>query len=84
MSESLASSSAQENSLNQSTATLAGKALVSGYQNTLILNGVNIELKEGKVTSFIGPNGCGKSTLMKTLTGAIKARSGDVSFWVSR
>ncbi|GAL24679.1 hypothetical protein JCM19239_7279 [Vibrio variabilis] len=67
MSELLASTQ-----VNSNTATLAGKGLVSGYQNTLILNGVDIELKEGKVTSFIGPNGCGKSTLMKTLTGAIK------------
>ncbi|WP_394152645.1 ABC transporter ATP-binding protein [Vibrio maritimus] len=75
MSELLASTQ-----VNSSTATLAGKGLVSGYQNTLILNGVDIELKEGKVTSFIGPNGCGKSTLMKTLTGSIKARSGEVSF----
>ncbi len=60
--------------------TLQGQGLVSGYQDTIILNGVDIKIQEGKVTAFVGPNGCGKSTLMKTLTGAIKARSGNVSF----
>lgn len=62
------------------TNTLQGQGLVSGYQDTIILNGVDIKIQEGKVTAFVGPNGCGKSTLMKTLTGAIKARSGKVSF----
>lgn len=59
---------------------LHGHNLVSGYQNKMILNGVDISLKEGKVTAFIGPNGCGKSTLMKTLTGSVKAKSGEVIF----
>ncbi len=59
---------------------LEGFSLTSGYNDTMILNDVNIRLQEGKVTAFIGPNGCGKSTLMKTLTGAIKAKKGDVTF----
>ncbi|MBT0116461.1 ABC transporter ATP-binding protein [Vibrio alginolyticus] len=59
---------------------LEGQSLTSGYNDTTILNDVNIRLQEGKVTAFIGPNGCGKSTLMKTLTGAIKAKKGDVTF----
>lgn len=59
---------------------LEGQSLTSGYNDTMILNDVNIRLQEGKVTAFIGPNGCGKSTLMKTLTGAIKAKKGDVTF----
>ncbi|ELA9457749.1 MULTISPECIES: ABC transporter ATP-binding protein [Vibrio] len=59
---------------------LEGQSLTSGYNDTMILNDVNICLQEGKVTAFIGPNGCGKSTLMKTLTGAIKAKKGDVTF----
>ncbi|QIA65358.1 ATP-binding cassette domain-containing protein [Vibrio astriarenae] len=65
--------------LNQDN-SLSGVGLVSGYQDTIILNGVDIRLEQGKVTALIGPNGCGKSTLMKTLTGAVKARSGEVTF----
>ncbi|WP_375752478.1 ABC transporter ATP-binding protein [Vibrio sp. HN007] len=62
------------------SAGLHGHNLVSGYQNKVILNGIDISLKEGKVSAFIGPNGCGKSTLMKTLTGSVKAKSGEVIF----
>ncbi|MDK9735740.1 ABC transporter ATP-binding protein [Vibrio sp. D404a] len=64
----------------QTSSGLEGQSLTSGYNDTMILNDVNIRLQEGKVTAFIGPNGCGKSTLMKTLTGAIKAKTGNVSF----
>ena len=31
------------------------------------LKNVNLDIAEGKVTSFIGPSGCGKSTLLRTL-----------------
>jgi phosphate transport system ATP-binding protein len=32
-----------------------------------ILNNVNIEIPENKLTVILGPSGCGKTTLMKTL-----------------
>ncbi|MDX8412603.1 MAG: phosphate ABC transporter ATP-binding protein PstB [Mariprofundales bacterium] len=37
------------------------------YGDFHALHGINLDLKEGKVTSFIGPSGCGKSTLLRCL-----------------
>ncbi len=43
-----------------------------------ILNRINMELVEGKVTTIIGPNGCGKSTMLKTISRIISAKEGGV------
>lgn len=52
--------------------------LSSGYQDNLILNGLNIVIPEGQITTIIGPNGCGKSTLLKTLGRVLKKDYGEV------
>ena len=40
--------------------------MVAGYGQTEILHGVSIGVDEGEVVTIIGPNGCGKSTVIKT------------------
>lgn len=42
---------------------------------------MSFSLQPGKVNVIIGPNGTGKSTLLKTLFGDIKAKSGDIRFF---
>ncbi len=42
------------------------------------LSGVSFTLKEGTVTTLMGPNGSGKTTLLKILAGEIKADEGKV------
>ena len=54
--------------------------VVAGYGETEILHGVSITVEEGEVVTIIGPNGCGKSTLMKAIVGLVRVRSGGVSF----
>ena len=39
-----------------------------GYRNTTIIKELDVQIRDGKVTSIIGPNGCGKSTLLKALS----------------
>ncbi len=39
------------------------------YDVKLLLNGVDFHLNEGERVAIVGPNGCGKSTLMKIITG---------------
>ena len=43
-----------------------------------ILNGVSILAEEGRITGIIGPNGCGKSTLVKTTFGICPYTQGDI------
>ena len=61
-------------------ALLEAKEVVAGYGETDILHGVSIRVDEGEIVTIIGPNGCGKSTLMKTLAGLVKVRAGSVAF----
>ena len=61
-------------------ALLEADGVVAGYGETVILHGVSIMVNDGEIVTIIGPNGCGKSTLMKTLAGLVKARSGKVRF----
>jgi len=37
------------------------------YGDFQALNGINLDIPSGKVTSFIGPSGCGKSTFLRCL-----------------
>ena len=59
---------------------LDASELVAGYGQTEILHGVSITVDQGEVVTIIGPNGCGKSTLMKALVGLVRVRKGSVTF----
>ena len=54
----------------------------SGYGENEILHGVSIEIYENEIVTIIGPNGCGKSTLMKTIFGLLRATSGSINFLI--
>ncbi len=54
--------------------------LVSGYGQTEILHGISLNVDEGEIVTIIGPNGCGKSTLMKTVVGLVQVWDGRVIF----
>jgi energy-coupling factor transport system ATP-binding protein len=47
-------------------------------ENNPILNGVDLEVREGELLAIMGPNGSGKTTAMLTLAGAIKPARGQV------
>ena len=57
---------------------LRTKGVTSGYGKLQIINGIDIELKKGELVTIIGPNGCGKSTLIKTIMGLIPAWEGEI------
>lgn len=50
------------------------------YKDINILQGVSIRAREGQITSIIGANGVGKSTLLKTICGFLIPAAGKVLF----
>ena len=50
------------------------------YGNSHILQGVSLEVEEGKVIGILGRNGMGKTTLIRSLIGFTPPRSGIVKF----
>lgn len=45
-----------------------------GYNENEVLKGVSFEVSEGEKICVIGPNGCGKTTLLKAIAGLIKTK----------
>ena len=48
------------------------------YNNTVILNNVNLTVNKGATVGIIGPNACGKSVLFKLICGFEKPNSGEI------
>ncbi|MEG1739093.1 MAG: ATP-binding cassette domain-containing protein [Bacilli bacterium] len=54
------------------------KKLTKKYKNNIILNNLDLEIKECGITTIIGPSGCGKTTLLNIISGLDKDFSGEV------
>lgn len=52
--------------------------LSSGYFNKQVLNNISFELNQGDILSILGPNGCGKTTLFKTILGFLSIANGSI------
>lgn len=50
-----------------------------GYNESVLIDGISIDVKPGQTVVLIGPNGAGKSTVLKTVTGELKALGGKIS-----
>jgi branched-chain amino acid transport system ATP-binding protein len=54
--------------------------LASGYGEVQILWGVSLCLEQGKLTTLVGSNGVGKTTLLRTVMGLVRPWQGAVNF----
>ncbi len=54
--------------------------LSAGYGSLNVLRRLSLHVKQGEIVTIIGANGAGKSTLLRTITGLLKAGSGEVLF----
>ena len=44
------------------------------------LKGISVDVKEGEIVTLIGANGAGKSTILRTISGLLKPKSGEITF----
>lgn len=61
-------------------AQIVCKNLAVGYGNTVVKSNINFNVEKGDYLCIIGENGCGKSTLMKTILGLESALDGEIVF----
>ena len=60
------------------TAALELAGVSSGYGAHLVIRDVSLSIAEGTLAALIGPNGHGKTTLLRTISGLVPARTGSI------
>ena len=54
------------------------KGLVAGYAGSEVLHGIDLKVDKGEGVVVLGPNGHGKTTLLRAITGLLPPRAGQV------
>jgi len=57
---------------------LQGDALTLGYDKKIVAENLTVAIPDGELTVIIGPNACGKSTLLRTLSRLVSPLKGQV------
>jgi iron complex transport system ATP-binding protein len=58
---------------------LSIRDLHAGYGNREVLRGVDLNVAAGEVVALVGPNGCGKTTLLNAMTRLAPLRAGEIT-----
>tara|TARA_B100001248_G_scaffold29025_1_gene18952 strand:+ start:264 stop:1007 length:744 start_codon:yes stop_codon:yes gene_type:complete len=58
---------------------LEAKKIEKSYKSRKVVNGIDLELKQGEIVGLLGPNGAGKTTCFYMIVGLIKCDNGLIS-----
>ncbi|HEY8583685.1 MAG TPA: ABC transporter ATP-binding protein [Capillimicrobium sp.] len=61
-----------------SDAPLRAEGLTVGYDDRVVVEGLDLEIPRGRLTAVVGGNGCGKSTMLRALARLLRPRAGQV------
>lgn len=56
------------------------KNLAVAYGGIEALKGISLEVEEGKIVTLVGANGAGKSTMLRSIVGIVKPKSGTITY----
>ncbi len=59
-------------------ALLELRGLHAGYGDSIVLDGVDLTVRQGEVVTLLGVNGAGKTTTMRAITGLLRPRAGQI------
>jgi ABC-type cobalamin/Fe3+-siderophores transport system ATPase subunit len=62
----------------EALSVLRAESVSFGYDGGFTLTDASVAIAAGSLTGLIGPNGCGKTTLLKLLCGVLRPRTGRV------
>lgn len=62
------------------TITAKLKDITKAYDNKIVLDAINLQIQEGEILALLGPNGSGKTTILKILAFIENPTSGEVEF----
>ncbi|MCG7523435.1 ABC transporter ATP-binding protein [Streptomyces sp. OfavH-34-F] len=64
--------------MSRPASRLSAHDLTLAYEDRTVVEGLDLEIPDGKVTIVVGPNACGKSTLLRALGRLLKPKRGSV------
>lgn len=65
---------------NPPSTVISVASVFAGYRDRPVLHDVSVEVARNERAALIGPNGCGKTTLLKVVAGALRPTAGRVVF----
>ncbi|AZG73510.1 ABC transporter ATP-binding protein [Shewanella livingstonensis] len=65
--------------MKQAAYAIETKGLTRRFGDLVAVNQLNLQVPKGSIYGFLGPNGCGKSTLIRMLTGLLKPSAGEAT-----
>jgi multiple sugar transport system ATP-binding protein len=60
-------------------ASVQFKGIVKKFKDNLVLNGVDVDIKDHEFVVIVGPSGCGKTTLLRMLAGLEEVTNGEIT-----